>query len=72
MAKVLKVKATKDGYRRAGFGFSSSEETTLAVSKLEDEQIKALKEDQNLVVVEAEIEDAPASEDGSGKNGKKK
>lgn len=58
MAKALKVKAKKNGYRRAGFGFSDTEETSLLLSDLTKEQVDALKGDKNLLV--NEVEEKPA------------
>lgn len=76
MAKALKVKSKKNGYRRAGFGFSDTEDKTLLLGDLTKEQIAALKEDKNLLVVEAEVKDAKAKADeddttGKGGGGKK-
>lgn len=70
MAKALKVKATKNGYRRAGFGFSSDQETVLFVDQLKEEQIEALKGDANLIVVEADVQAEKATKtnkDGADK-----
>lgn len=54
MAKAFKVKATRNGYRRAGHSFSSTEEKTLLASDLTKEQIEQLQNDANLVVVETD------------------
>ena len=51
MSKKLQVVAKKDGFRRAGFVFGS-EATILKTDDLTEEQITALKEEPNLVVVE--------------------
>lgn len=68
MTKVLKIKATADGYRRAGFGFSTTAETVLPLNKLSQEQIEALKADKNLLVVEAEEKPAKGADDAAGGN----
>lgn len=54
MAKALKVKSTKNGYRRAGHSFSTTSETILFEENLTEEQVKALKEDALLLVIETE------------------
>lgn len=67
MAKILKIKANKDGFRRAGFGFSSKNETILKAEDLTAEQIKALKSEPKLIVVEADDKAAtpPAAPNGN-------
>ena len=46
------------GFRRAGFEFAHSEPITLLVKDLKKEQIKALKDEPNLVVVETTVDAA--------------
>lgn len=56
-AKALRVHAKpKRGFRRAGFEFSYSKPTTLLLDALKKEQIKALKEEPNLVVEEVTVD----------------
>lgn len=52
---VLQVTARPDKFRRAGFTFTR-EVTTLVLKDLKKEQIAALKEEPNLVVIETEVE----------------
>lgn len=54
MTKVLIVKSLKEGYRRCGRAFSSSNPTVLDVGDLSKEEITRLKEDTGLIVVEAD------------------
>lgn len=58
MPTALKIKAKKPGFRRAGFGFSDTEETTILLSALTKDQVAALKAEPNLLVSEIEIEAA--------------
>lgn len=53
MTKNLIIKAQTEGYRRAGRGFSAAKATVIPLAELSEEQIKALKEDPRLVVVES-------------------
>lgn len=57
MAKVLKIKAKTDGYRRAGIEFKASETTIIPLTDLKKEQIEALNKDKNLLVVEGDDKD---------------
>lgn len=43
----------KSGFRRAGFNFSATEPTLIAVDDLTAEQLLLLREEPNLVVIEA-------------------
>lgn len=54
MGKKVTVIAKKDGFRRAGIAFSSTNPTVVDLDDLEEEQVKALIEDPMLVVVEGE------------------
>lgn len=74
MSKKLKVIAKRDGFRRAGFAFSATQETVLDTADLTKEQIKALKEEVNLVVIEVEDDEkkAPAKKDDKKNTGGKK
>ncbi|MDX2094357.1 MAG: HI1506-related protein [Alphaproteobacteria bacterium] len=56
MAIAFKVKAKIQGFRRAGFKFSSTEETVLLLDQLSKAQVEALKAEPNLLVSEIEIE----------------
>lgn len=56
MANALKIKAKRNGYRRAGFGFSDKTDTILLLKDLKPEQIKALKEDADLIVSETDYD----------------
>lgn len=64
MTIVLKVKAKKDGYRRAGRKFSSSEDTVIPFEELTKEQIAEMKGDNNLLVSESSL-DALANADAA-------
>lgn len=54
--EALVVLATREGYRRAGFGFSSSKKKELLKSDLSKDQIEALLADKNLLVSETMVE----------------
>ena len=47
---TISVKASKEGYRRAGYAFSATKAISIPLEDLTKEQIKALKNDPNLVV----------------------
>ena len=67
MATALKVKAKTQGFRRAGFKFSATEETVIPTSKLTKEQIEALKAEPNLLVSEVELKDGKTTgNEGNG------
>lgn len=55
MAKALKIKAKRNGYRRAGYRFSDTGDTTIELTELKKEQIEQLKADKNLLVAEVDI-----------------
>ncbi len=55
MARALKIKAKKPGFRRAGFSFDDAAERIIPLSDLTQEQIDALKAEPNLLV--SEIDD---------------
>lgn len=71
MAKkeALVVLAKRDGYRRAGHGFSSTDKKHLVKEDLSKEQIAALLADKNLLVTEATVE-VPDGEEAKGKTDK--
>ncbi|MBI1214547.1 MAG: hypothetical protein GC185_01855 [Alphaproteobacteria bacterium] len=71
MANALKIKATRNGYRRAGYGFSIDEERTIPFSELTDEQIEALKADKKLIVIKVDDPDV-AKKDAEKKAAEKK
>lgn len=48
----------RGSFRRAGFAFNNKEAKELALSQLKPEQIKALKEERMLVVVECPVKKA--------------
>lgn len=56
MANALKVKAKRNGYRRAGRGFSDTTDTILMKAELKPEQIEALTSDKNLIVSEIDYD----------------
>lgn len=56
MAKKLQVIARADSFRRAGFEFTA-EPKFLDPKDLTEDQIKALKEEPRLVVVEVDVPD---------------
>ena len=56
MAIALKIKAKRNGFRRAGFSFSD-QETIIPVNDLTKEQVEALKAEPNLLVSEIEIKE---------------
>lgn len=60
MANALKIKAARNGYRRAGFKFSNTEAKVLMMADLNKEQIEALKGDPGLLV--SEIDHDPEAE----------
>lgn len=62
--KSLKIRSVPPSFRRAGLSFTAKE-TTLSVSELSEDQIKALKSEPNLVVVEVDqpVNDAPGDQD---------
>lgn len=53
MTKILIVKSIREGYRRLGRAFSSTNATTLKVDDLTPEDVETLKTDAGLVVVES-------------------
>lgn len=53
--KVLRVAATREQFRRAGFDFSRTP-TDLPLSDLSKEQIEMLKGDPSLIAVETDAE----------------
>ncbi len=59
----LIIKSLKEGYRRAGFAFSSKNETVLNVADLEDDQIQQLKNDKRLTVVTSEADQQTEGQD---------
>lgn len=59
LVKALSIKASRDGFRRAGRSWSK-EATIVKLSELSKAQIKALKDESNLMVSEVEIEDKGA------------
>lgn len=63
------VLAKRDGYRRAGHGFSSTTKTELLKEDLTKEQIAALLDDKNLLVSEVTVE-VPAGGEAKGKDDK--
>lgn len=65
---TLTIKSKRDGFRRAGIAFSATEATVLQKKDLKKEQIEALKEDPNLLVIDAD--DKPAKDDKAGKDDK--
>jgi hypothetical protein len=56
MAKALKIKAKRNGYRRAGHGFSDKEEKYILLDALKKEQIEALTSDDGLIVSEVDYD----------------
>lgn len=67
MAKHLKILAKKNGYRRAGRGFSDKEPALIPVDKLSEEHREALINDSQLLVTEVDVE-APAKAAGKPKD----
>jgi hypothetical protein len=57
-ATHLRIVAKRDGFRRAGIAHSSSAKDH-PISNFTEEQIEALKDEPNLVVVEVELEPEP-------------
>lgn len=69
MAKALKIKSTKDGFRRAGRSFSSTEDTLILLKDLKEGEKEALLEEPILVVVEVDIDTkADIASDAASKN----
>ena len=52
MSKITVYSKNKNGFRRAGYAFSSEKPTIIDVNDLSQEQLKALKAEPNLVVTE--------------------
>lgn len=68
MAKVLRIRAKRDGFRRAGMAHPAAP-TEHALDTLTADQVSALKAEPMLVV--EEVEDKPAAKAGASKSATK-
>jgi len=63
MATALKIIAKRNGFRRAGYEFSDTQETIIPTDDLKKDQIEALKSESNLLVSEIELSNKAAKAD---------
>lgn len=68
MAKVLRIRAKRDGFRRAGMAHPATP-TDHPLDALTADQVEALKAEPMLVV--EEVEDKPAAKASAAKSGAK-